>query len=68
MPYCPKCGVEVDYKLQIVPYVLFPSLISQTKIIILKLANSRPENKYYETILKIKIRFFTLSILIFVQF
>lgn len=67
MPYCPKCGVEVDYKITNCPLCTFPIPDIPDENNNIKVSKfPRPENKYYETILKIKNQiFFTLSILIF---
>lgn len=67
MPFCPKCGVEVDYKVQKCPLCTFPiPEIIEKEISVKKSKFPQPENKYYENILKLKNQiFFTLSILIF---
>ncbi|HPT75184.1 MAG TPA: DUF6320 domain-containing protein [Defluviitaleaceae bacterium] len=66
MPYYPRCGVELDYHIKNCPLCQFPiPEIPEENNHINVEKFPRPENKYFEEILKVKNQiFFTLSILI----
>lgn len=68
MPYCPKCGVEIDYKIKSCPLCTFPipKIDKDTSPIATENKFPQPENIYYEELLKMKNQaFFAISILIF---
>ncbi len=66
MPYCPKCGVELDTKIKNCPLCQYPmpTLLDETKNRVVESKFPQPENIYWDTLVKIKNQiFFTLSIL-----
>lgn len=68
MPYCPKCGVELDYKIKNCPLCTFPipKIVDDSNYSINENKFPQPENIYYEKLLKMKNQaFFTISILLF---
>lgn len=68
MPYCPKCGVELDYQIKKCPLCRFPipKISEDMDDSLNENRFPEPENIYFDKILKMKNQaFFCISILLF---